>query len=34
LVTDGRITVEIVGVRNPSEADHHLECPGVEVQYG
>jgi len=34
LVTDGRITVEIVGVRNPSEADHHLECPGVEVQNG
>lgn len=34
LVTDGRITVEIIAVRNPSEADHHLECPGVEVQNG
>ncbi len=32
LVTDGRITIKIIGVRNPSQADHHLECPGVEIQ--
>lgn len=34
LVTDGNIIVEIIGVNNPSLADHHLECLGVEIQNG
>ncbi len=34
LVTDGRITIEIIGVNNPSMANHHYECLGVEIQHG